>query len=194
MCLMWNLSFQCLVNMIIYLWIMKAIQSSLLLHDQSPDEQIELTLTFTEKNRLHLRCYVKGADVNSSLVLLSCPVVSTGVCLENCIIPCPIIRGSPNCSVNAFSPIDSCKYELISDRHVKLEYQIALNPLTMPGDWRCMFRGRRSNSVYLEYKLPQNTQEPLHNPQKTITSLAVQGVTLESVLKSNRTKRFDLRE
>ncbi|KAF7258846.1 hypothetical protein EG68_04104 [Paragonimus skrjabini miyazakii] len=190
--LMWNLSIHCQINMIFYLWTVKAIQNSLLLHDQSPDEQVELTLTFTEKNQLLLRCYVKDVDVNSSLVLLSCPVVSTGVCLENCITPCPIIRGRPNCSLNAYSPINSCKYELISDRHVKLEYQIVLNPKTVPGDWGCMFRGKRSNSVYLEYQLPHNTPEPLDNSQKTITSLAVQGVISNSAVKTNRTKRFDL--
>ncbi|KAF5399415.1 hypothetical protein PHET_04550 [Paragonimus heterotremus] len=190
--LLWSLSFQCQINMIFYLWTVKAIQNSLLLHGQSPDGQVDLTLTFTEKNRLLLRCYVKDVDVNSSVVLLSCPTVTTGVCLENCITPCPIIRGSPNCSLNVFSPINSCKYELVSDRQVKLEYQIALNPLTVPGDWRCMFRGRRSNSVYLKYQSPHNTPEPLDNPNNTITSLTVQGVASNSVVKTNHTKRFDL--
>ncbi|KAG5453220.1 hypothetical protein CSKR_110740 [Clonorchis sinensis] len=122
-------------------------------------DSIELTLSHTGRNRVKMRCDARGLNVKDSLIMLSCPSVVTGVCQENCVHPCPIIQGSPSCLPNFTTPIKKCERNLLSNSHMRIDYDIELNSPNSVGHWRCMFRGKTSNAVYLDYQPPEEKKE-----------------------------------
>ncbi|TGZ56743.1 hypothetical protein CRM22_010101 [Opisthorchis felineus] len=122
-------------------------------------DSIELTLSHTGRNRVKMRCDARGLNVKDSLIMLSCPSVVTGVCQENCVHPCPIIQGSPSCLPNFTTPIKNCDRNLLSNSHMRIDYDIELDSPNSVGHWRCMFRGKTSNAVYLDYHLPEEKNE-----------------------------------
>ncbi|CAH8631883.1 unnamed protein product [Dicrocoelium dendriticum] len=156
---------------------MKYQQVSSILTD---GDSVELTLTYTDRNRLRLRCDAKGIGAKESLVLLDCPLVHTGVCRQNCLSPCPIIDGVPNCRWNAGSPIKSCRQTNGSADRVTFEYDIELSSAVKSGHWRCMFRGRSSNSVRLEYQ-----------PLETITVESFPAVVPKPLTMTNASSALD---
>ncbi|VEL24908.1 unnamed protein product [Protopolystoma xenopodis] len=44
-------------------------------------------------NFLQLTCEVGGGDARLASVMLVCPVLESGICMENCTRPCPVVDG-----------------------------------------------------------------------------------------------------
>ncbi|TPP67104.1 hypothetical protein FGIG_07801 [Fasciola gigantica] len=110
-------------------------EDSLALHSIRNDNQVQIMQLYEGRNTLRLRCDAQGINASDSLVLLACPSVKTGFCRQNCISPCLIVEGSPECSNRTLTPIQYCHYRVVSADHVRVDYKVQLESDQDSGKW-----------------------------------------------------------